>query len=173
MNTLALLLLLFAFIWAVSSVYYQAVIRPHVHDQTRFAIFRIRDELRAKAISHDVDAESFSFRHLESMLNRMIRICDWYSFACLIEFHVIHRERPTNQDIERFDREASPALKLLESDALHKMLSVMVVNSPGWLAVAGVVLVIDALRHKAVRTWIEVRNRALWYDDPSSVLTAY
>lgn len=157
--------LVVAFVWFIVSIYYQFAFRPFACDSIRFSVFRIRDDLRRLAISKEVDPSSFAFCHLETMLNRMIHTCAWYGVSSFIEFRLTHGSAPPHPDIERFDAEAPQSLKALESEALDEMLKIMVVNSPGWLAVASVAFVCAALKRKAIRSSVTVSNRILWYAD--------
>lgn len=160
-----------AFVLAVASIYYQSVVRPFVQDYVKFEIFRTRDELRQMAISGEIDPSIFAFRHLEHMLNQMIRTSRWYSVSRLIEFHFLQRQAAPPADISRFDNEATPELKQLESRALDAMLTVMAANSPGWMTVAVIVFAAAALKHHALKSWIKMQNRSLWYDDGRHALT--
>lgn len=163
--TFVVTLVLIAFVWAVASIYYQQALRPYITDSVRFSIFARRDELRGMAVDHRIDPNSFSFRYLETLFNRMVKACSWLSFTTLIEFELHHRAEQSAPDVERFDAEASDELKSLERAALDDMLIVMAANSPGWTILAGIC-------YYASKGWIIARTRLLWHEDLNELMPA-
>lgn len=158
-------LILFAFVWAVCSVYYQAVVRPFARDAARFDLFAIRDELRSMAIKGEVDQNTYAFGHLESMLNNMVHLCKWYNVGTVIEFVAMKRDQIAYPLVEKFDEEAPESLKKLEHQAMRCMLTVMVANSPVWMFSCGAVAVVGLLWKRQKTAWVERENRVIWHSD--------
>lgn len=157
--------LVFAFVWAVVSFYYQQAIRPYICDVVRFAIFRRRDLLREMAVSGEADCHSFAFRYLEDLFNRMVRSCSWVSISTFIEFEMSRGKEATTPDIQRFDQEAPKQLKRLEEEALDCMMLVMAGNSPGWTLMAALVYMVSKVSGWALERWVHMRTRVLWHED--------
>ena|SRR3990167_7736061 len=154
----------FAFAWALMSLFYGFAIAPCLRDRARFELYALRDQLRDLALSCQAEPQSFSFRHLETMLNRMTRMCDLHNISNMVYVMLMVKvDQNTLREHQRFDAEATGQLKQIERHAIDSMVCVMFVNSPQFMLLAGmIVLTSQACKHS-----IELKNRLLWHDYPS------
>ena len=152
-----------SFTMAIGSFYYNNVVRPTFQDMVRFRLFAKRDDLRKLAISGAVNPASFSFRHLEEMINRMANATKWYSVSIWIESMVWKASHPESQaEIKglmcKFEEQASDEEKKIERSILELIFCAMAANSPGWMIIGGALCVTSSIKKRFVG-W----NRALWY----------
>lgn len=152
-----------SFTLALLSFHYQHVIKPVCQDIIRFKLFAKRDELRRLAISGAVDMTSFTYRHLEDMINTMANATTWYSVSIWIESMVWKSSHPESQQeaktlMEKFEAQASDDEKRIEQNVMKLIFVVMAANSPGWMIIVSVSLVMSSVKAQFGR-W----NRALWY----------
>lgn len=163
MNSVVLFMIVFSFSLAVLSFHYHNVVKPTFQDMVRFKLFAKRDELRKLAITGTVDPASFSFRHLEDMINGMANSTKWYSVSIWIESMVWKASHPESQAeikelMSRFEEQASEEEKKIERSILSLIFCAMAANSPGWMIFGGVLCAIKSMNKRFVG-W----NRALWY----------
>lgn len=156
--------LLVAVVWTLFSLLYDYGLLPSLHDQTRFELFALRDELRGLAIRGQVDKSSFAFTQLETVLNRMTRMCQWYSVSNMLYVMAMMKpDEEASEERQRFDAEASEALKDIERRAMESMMRVLFMNSPVFVVISGAIILTSA----AFKRSIEWRNRLMWYDHQS------
>jgi hypothetical protein len=158
----ATIVLTFCFIWFVASVFYQSIIRRFGTDSTRFGLFALRDEMRLKAITEEMNKDSFAFQYLEHMLNCMVHFCGEYSVSHVIESRFRRDEAQHYPEYERYAKEATPDLRAIEEKALNKMFFAMVVNSPGWLLVSGIAFLAMTVFRGQYEFWFPQQNRIVW-----------
>lgn len=150
--------------WALVSFFYDAGVLPCLRDRAKFELFRLRDELRDLAINCQVEPDSFAFQHLETMLNRMTRLCVRYSVSDMFYVTCAVKIDPESLDeVRRFDAEASGQLKFIERRAIESMVRIMFVNSPVFVIFAGAII----LTSEACKRSIEFKNRVFWHDNPA------
>lgn len=158
------LAVIFVLTWTLCSIMYNMGVLPCLRDRGRFELFALRDELRDLAINCQADANSFAFRHLEAVLNRMTKMCNYHTVSnmmfAMIMYHV---DENTASDFKRFDAEASKQLKHIERRALDSMMRVMFANSPMFVMFAGLIY----LTSEACKRSMELKNRLLWHECPA------
>lgn len=154
-------LIVLSFVWILLSAYYRLAIRPILHRRAKYKVFALRDEVRRLAEKGEVDAQSFSFRHVEGMLNGMIRSCESYNAASLVSCTT---SDDVKREIEKFDTEAPECLKEIERKSLHVMLNILASNSP-WLAILfSLVVAASAIRYLLASRGYEVESRLNSYN---------
>jgi hypothetical protein len=149
-------------LWA----FYWTVIRPTFLTRIRYQMFALRDSLRSLAIKGRCDASSFSFRHLEGMLNEMAAQTFSYSVSDLLEFLILdvlmsrqtEAEGKARQEIDRFQAEAGRDLRSIEDESLRLIKVAMLLNSPWWSLFGSMILLVRSIKRR-----IDVCNRGVWY----------
>lgn len=125
--------LLFAIYFITRHIYRKAV-SPYLLDRERFTVFSLRDQLRR--IIDKEGQHSFSHIYLERVFNQGIQGIGTISLTGLFFYLIEHVgedgkiRSSSDADYERFQREASPALKQLSADFSGALLAAMCINSP-------------------------------------------
>jgi hypothetical protein len=155
--------------FACFALLYHFGIRRVLLDCVRFKIFALRDELRSKAIHHEVKGESFQFCHLERALCNLVALTPHLNLYRFGQFVIWRRELKVPSRERRFRAVATPALQNLEQKAVKALFWVLLINSPAgafvllWaLAAAAIAAMINEKRKEwieTVRTHLENKGR--------------
>jgi hypothetical protein len=161
MKTILMFALPIIIAWVILSVFYQGIVRKVLCDAGRFALFRLRDELRRLAVEGHADSQSFAYKHLELLLCRMIDTSSWISISSLIELQMLHPQLPMPPDIERFEKEANAELRQIREKALNYAIGIMTANSPGWTLLLVLAALTGTLFGWAGKQWLKFRTAIL------------
>lgn len=145
----------------ILSVFYWHVIRPALLTQIRYSIFQHRDTLRSLAVHGKCDPSSFSFQHLEKMLNGMGTVTFMYSFGSLLESMISKRsdwDQQIKRDMEKFQSEATEEMRIIEQTSFELILRAMYINSPWWAILGAFLTLLRSLKRR-----LECWNKAAWY----------
>lgn len=158
-------ILLIIYILSLAAIFYSFAILPVLRDQTKFRLYKIRDDLRALAINGQIDPDTYAFRHLEGMLNVMVRQCVRHNVSNMMYFMLTNQiSRDDFTEMDQFQKEAPEPLKAMEKEAMRRMFTVMLQNSVVFVMFAGVLLAV----HKSFKSFVELKNRLLWHAGPPS-----
>ncbi len=145
--------------FACFALLYHFGIRRVLLDCVRFKIFALRDELRSKAIHHEVKGESFQFCHLERALCNLVVLAPHLNLYRFGQFVIWRREFKEPSRERRFKEVATPELRNLEQKAVKALFWVLLINSPTGAFVLLWAIAIAALTaaiNTKIKAWIKM-----------------
>ena len=124
---------LLVFVWFFLRTCYLVALKPFLHDMARYQLFSLRDRLRNIEIASPAQQNIFAVRFLENVLNAAISSVEEISIGAILESKYL-RSKQTDEkikkDLSRFDREASPELRKIDTAFFNTMLLAIRANSP-------------------------------------------
>lgn len=124
----------------LGSVFYWHVVRPVFMQAIRFRLFARRDHLRELAIEGHEDAESASYKYLESFINKTIAQMPGVGLASFLVYAAVTaQQRRASPEFLHFEEQASLELKEIRNKSTLDALMLMTVNSPVMVIMAAFV----------------------------------
>lgn len=126
----------------LASLFYWQVIQPVLVKGVRFRLFARRDELRRLAIEKKEDFTSFTYREAESLICKTLSVIPSVSLVSFVSFIVRNNTSGRKRDTDRFREEASPRLVRMMEKTAADAITIMMLNSPIVVFLAGFVVLI-------------------------------
>jgi hypothetical protein len=150
-HSLFLALLVFGFVWATFSIYYQSAIRPLAADWALFRLKESRIKLEDLASAGTIAADSFPYSFACRVLDGQLNSIQWIGVGTVIEFLLFGNCPEAREAAARFDRESPRDIKSILSDNSPAVTSAIIANSPWYAGFAILIVMCVATRNSAVQ----------------------